>query len=99
MLGLQQSSIVLLPEIELNPAGHVTQLVAFDVGEYVPTSQFVQAAEPLVFLNFPVTHAVHVPPEGPVNPTLHGQLVDTVQPLHEAPEFAGHATHVPPSGP
>jgi hypothetical protein len=54
----------------------------------------VHSTLPVVLLNFPATHATHGPPLGPVNPVLHVQFVDTVQPLHEAPELAGHAPHV-----
>jgi len=36
------------------------------VGEVVPEVQFVHDAVPDAFLYLPVTHAVHVPPFGPV---------------------------------
>jgi hypothetical protein len=32
----------------------------------------VHAAGPVASLYFPASHAVHVPPFGPVNPALHG---------------------------
>ena len=80
----------------LELAGHARQVVstvAPTVAEYVPAPQSVQTALPVAILYFPATHATHGPPLGPVNPTLHVQLVDTVQPLHEAPELAGQAAH------
>ncbi len=61
--------------------------------EKVPAVQTVQFALPVVFLDVPGRHAAHGPPLGPVYPTLHVQLVDAVQALHDAPAFAGHATH------
>jgi len=74
-------------------ATHVVATVAAVVVEYVLAEQLVHSTLPVVLLNFPATHATHGPPLGPVNPTLHVQFVDTVQPLHEAPELAGQALH------
>lgn len=64
------------------------------VVEYVPATQLVQATLPVAVLYFPATHARHGPPRGPVYPALQVQFVDTVQPLHETPEFAGQATQL-----
>ena len=40
-------------------------------------------------MNFPVTHVVHVPPSGPVDPLLHLQLDTDELPAGEF-EFVGH---------
>ena len=55
-------------------------------------AQSVHGAEPGAVLYFPYTHAVHVPPLGPVYPALHEQLCTTVLPLAET-EFTGHCRH------
>jgi hypothetical protein len=77
--------------------------------------QAVQSPDPAHVLYFPATHAVHVPPFGPVDPALQVQLVQAALPAGEM-ESAGqavqsadpanvlyfpatHAVHVPPSGP
>jgi hypothetical protein len=57
--------------LEYVPAGHEVHTDAPVNSEYVSTLQLVQLALPVVFLYFPATHAVHGPPFGPVNPTLH----------------------------
>ena len=64
-----------------------------------PAGHDVHDALPVAALYVPTAHAEHGPPLGPVHPTLQMQLVDTMQPLHEAPEFAGHVVQVPPFGP
>ena len=61
---------------------------------------------PTVDLYLPISHAVHVPPSGPVYPVLHGQLllaagenVFTGQAMHSSVPVvalyvpAAHATH------
>jgi hypothetical protein len=45
--------------------------------------------DPCVALNFPVTHVVHVPPSGPVDPLLHLQSDTDEIPAGEF-EFVGH---------
>lgn len=51
--------------------------------EYVPAAQLLQAAEPVVLLNFPSTQGVHVPPFGPVNPARHTQFANAALPAAE----------------
>jgi hypothetical protein len=83
-----------LGEMEL--IGHATQVaasVAPTVVEYVPAAQSVQAALPVAILYLTATQAVHVPPLGPVNPTLHVQAARVELGLGEL-ELAGHATQV-----
>ena len=41
----------------------------------LPASQLVHVAVPMTVLYFPVPHAMHVPPLGPVYPSLHLQWV------------------------
>jgi hypothetical protein len=56
------------------PAAHATQAlsaVAPAVIRYLPAPQLVQPALPEVVLYLPATHAVHVPPSGPVYPGSH----------------------------
>ncbi len=55
-----------LPPGELEFVGQVTHVITATVVEYVPAPQSVQLADPVDVLYFPVTHAVHVPPLGPV---------------------------------
>ena len=55
----------------------------------------MHAAEPVVFFHVPAAHAVHVPPSGPVYPTLQVQEVATELGLGEL-ELVGHAIHVVP---
>ena len=85
---------LVLGELEL--LGHARQVataVAAVVVEYVPAAQSVQTALPVAILYFPTTHAVHVPPSGPVYPALQAVAMQAV--LLELPptEFvlAGHA--------
>ena len=54
--------------------------------------QFMHAAVPDTFLNFPAWHATHVPPFGPVYPGLHEQLLSILLFADEF-EFAGHTVH------
>ena len=61
--------------------------------EYVPVPQSVHTALPVAILYFPATHAVHVPPSGPVNPMLQVQEARAELAIGEL-EFAGHAIHV-----
>ncbi len=61
--------------------------------EYVPSAQSVHTADPVEVLNFPVKHAVHVPPSGPDEPVLQVQLVKAALPAGEL-EFDGQVMHV-----
>ena len=58
--------------------------------EYLPAPQSVHAALPAAVLCFPASHAVHVPPSGPVNPRLQRQAAEEVSAVEECPEFARH---------
>ncbi len=60
--------------------------------EYLPATQREHNAAPAVFLYFPATHAVHVPPFVPVYPRLQRQLALRVLPLGEF-ENVGQLTH------
>ncbi len=51
-------------------ATHVELAEAPTEVEYLPATQSVQAAVPVDSLYFPATHAVHVPPSGPVRQSL-----------------------------
>ena len=61
--------------------------------EYVPAAQSLHTADPVEVLNFPVKHAVHVPPSGPDEPVLQVQLVKAALPAGEL-EFDGQVMHV-----
>ena len=86
-MGLQLVQVVAAeaPSVEeYVPAPQSTQelaIVAPVVVRYFPATQAVQAWVPCVSLYFPVSHAIHVPPFGPVYPGLHRQLVEPVEPL------------------
>ena len=51
------------------------------------------AADPVDTLYFPPSHAVHVPPTGPVDPALQVHFVKAELPTGEL-EFDVHALHV-----
>ena len=53
----------------------------------------MHAADPVDILYFPATHAVHMPPSGPVHPSLQVQFVKDALPEGEL-EFDGQAMHV-----
>jgi len=81
---------------ELEFVGHATHVVATvapTVVENVPVPQSLHAALPVVVLYLPATQAVHVPPSGPVKPTLHVQAVRATLEIGEL-ELVGHATQV-----
>ena len=61
--------------------------------ELFKDGQAVQAADPVDSLYFPATHAVQLPPSGPVDPALQVQLVKFLFPAGEV-EFDGQAVHV-----
>ena len=69
--------------------------VAPTVDEYLPLPQSVQVSEPVPILCFPATHAVQVPPSGPVWPLLHRQSDNVLLAAGDA-EFAGHVSHTEP---
>ncbi len=60
------------------------------VVKYVPAAQSVHTAEPVAILYLPATQAVHVPPFGPVKPTLHVQAASAELEIGEL-ELVGHA--------
>ena len=94
-LHVQATTAVLgLGELEL--PGHATQAdstVAPAVAEYFAAAQSVHTALPVAILYLPATHDVHVPPSGPVKPTLHVQAVTAELGLGEL-ELLGHVTQV-----
>jgi hypothetical protein len=61
--------------------------------EYVPAPQSVHAADPVVTLYFPGTHAAHGSPSGPVDPELQLQFVKALLPGGDF-EFDGQRMHV-----
>ena len=63
------------------------------VGELEPVGHAVHKTLPVVSLYFPVTHAVHGPPSGPVCPVKQMQFVTDELVLGEE-ERKGHARHV-----
>ena len=82
---------------EFELSAHATQTsdaFAPTIPEYVPAPQLVQAAVPFATLYFPVTHNEHVPPFGPVAPTLHTQAAITTLPVPET-AFAVQFRHIP----
>ena len=81
---------------ELELVGHPIQVVATvapTVVEYVPAAQSEHAALPVAVLYLPVMHEVHVPPSGPVKPTLQVQAVRATLEIGEL-ELAGHPRQV-----
>jgi hypothetical protein len=82
------------PSGPVNPGLHTQLVCAVDAttADCELVAQSVHGAEPGAVLYFPDTHAVHVPPLGPVYPVLHEQLCTTVLPLAET-EFTGHCRH------
>jgi hypothetical protein len=82
-----------LPAGEFEFDGHTLHVEldeAPTVVEYVPVTQSEQAAFPVNSLYFPVTHATHGTPFGPVDPALQVQFVLPAGEL----EFDGQALHV-----
>ena len=90
------AAAALAPDVtEYVPAGHATHAAAElapCVVKYVPAPQSTHAALPVPPLYFPAAQEVHVPPSGPVDPTLQEQAVAAVL---ATGEFAlpGHAAH------
>lgn len=71
---------------------HTVATVAPVTAEYVPAPQFVHVADPVVSLNFPAAHTLHVPPLGPLWPTLHVHAPSAELEIGEF-EFPGHDPH------
>ena len=68
------------------PAGHAEQVddeVAPSSSENVPAGQMLHDPAPDTALYVPATHAVHVPPFGPVKPALHAQSEEASLPAGE----------------
>jgi hypothetical protein len=86
-----------LPATALELSGQLRQTseeFAPTTPEYVPAPQLVQAAVPFTALYFPVAHNAHVPPFGPVAPTLHTHAPRTALDAG-ALEYSGQLRHVP----
>ena len=102
MSGLQLVQVVAAeaPSVEeYLPAPQSTQelaIVAPVVVRYFPAPQAVQAWVPCVSLYFPVSHGIHVPPFGPVNPRLQIQATNSILPPRDT-EPDGQFVHVPTS--
>jgi len=73
-------------------ATHAASAEAPVVVNIVSAAQSVHTALPLVVLYLPATHEVHVPPSGPVNPTLHVQAARAELEVGEL-EYAGQLVH------
>jgi len=61
-------------------------------GEVEFVGQSLHKADPADVLYLPATHAVQLPPSGPVDPALQVQLVKAALPAGEV-EFDGQAVH------
>ena len=100
MSGLQLVQVVAAeaPSVEeYLPAPQSTQelaIVAPVVVRYFPAPQGVQAWFPCIFLYFPSSHAIHVPPFGPVNPRLQIQTTNSILPPGDT-EPDGQFVHAP----
>ncbi len=71
----EATAALILGEFELaGHAMHVVTVVAATVTEYVPVTQCVHRAEPVVSLYVPAAHVEHVEPSGPVYPLLQAGL-------------------------
>jgi hypothetical protein len=84
------------PAIDCVSAGHARQALSATapvVVRYLPAPQSVHATEPVVVLYLPAAQAEHVPPLGPVNPRLHSQLVNDVDPTGDR-ALLGHPWHI-----
>jgi hypothetical protein len=86
------TAVEYVPASQPMHAAH-TPVAAVAVLGYVPAPQTEHAADPVDALYFPTTHAMHVPPSGPVHPALHVQFVRAALPAGEL-EFDGQAMHV-----
>jgi hypothetical protein len=92
--GLHVHAELAAGEVEL--VGHVRQVAAAVAAlavEYFAAAQSVHTAAPVSVLYFPATHAVHVPPFGPVKPRLQRHAVRAVLVTGEL-ELPGHVKHV-----
>jgi hypothetical protein len=81
------------PATEVELEGHTRQFVsepAAFVVPYLPATQLMHTAVPIVSLYLPAMHVVHGPPFGPEKPKSQRQLASAVQPLQVEPEFEGH---------
>jgi hypothetical protein len=98
--GLQLVQVVVAeaPSVEeYLPAPQSTQelaIIAPVVVRYFPAAQGVQAWFPCISLYFPSSHAIHVPPFGPVNPRLQIQVTNSILPPGDT-EPDGQFVHVP----
>jgi len=72
---------------------HVALVEAATVVEYLFAVHDAHGSTPGAVLYLPATHAVHVPPLGPLHPLLQVQLVEAELPLGEL-AFDGQALHV-----
>ncbi len=82
-----------LPPGELELVGQNRQNPALEAPTnvwYVPEKQLLHVKNPVMSLYFPATHAVHVPPFGPVKPMLHVQAARAELEIGEL-ELVGHA--------
>ncbi len=82
--ALQVQAVLPAGELEFDgQALHVELAEAPSGVEYFPASQSMHASDPVEALYLPATHAVHVPPSGPVDPALQVQLVEAELPTGE----------------
>ncbi len=78
--------------VEYLPAMQPVQVLSVVI-EYLPAPQSMHEAAPVTALNFPESHAMHVPPFGPVWPASHRHLVIAALAAAEL-EDAGQLAHV-----
>jgi len=91
--GLQIQAVMAELELgEVEPVGQFVHTVA-PATEYDPAVQVVHDALPVIFLYFPVTHATHEPPFGPLKPALQAQAAIAELETGEI-ELEGQLEHV-----
>ena len=75
----------MLPHIQLIPSRHTYRQIHLPRIRLwsVPEGQLLHDPAPDTALYVPATHAVHVPPFGPVKPTLHAQSEEASLPAGE----------------
>ena len=94
-VGMKSHELSLTPYRHVHTTCRKVQVVkaALPAGEVEFDGQSLHKADPADALYFPSTHAVQIPPSGPVHPVLQVQLIQAALPAGEL-EFDGQAPHV-----